>query len=142
MRSLLQFLGLSSSPNPCANKFELALADEYRFEKLLARMRGASEVTYEIRAVNLGGQSFDDKALSDYKSMHPKKAELLARFHYGVHVHTAHLTWGANHEDGSLIWDINSTDQTVVCEICDLLQKRVYGQRNLPWDNNYEYCCR
>ncbi|MBI2930629.1 MAG: hypothetical protein HYY16_03175 [Planctomycetes bacterium] len=133
MRSLMQFLGLSSSPNPCAKKFELALAGDYRFEEPLARWHGSTGVTYEVRADNLGSESFDDKALQDYKGQHAKEAELLARFHYGVHVHTAHLTWGANHSENGPIWNINSSDEDVVREICRLLKERVYKGRNVPW---------
>ena len=87
MRSLLQFLGLSAQPNPCAQTFELSLAKGYKYYK---------KITYEIRADNLGGESFDEKSVERYKAQYPEKAELLARFYCGVHVHTAHLTWGAN----------------------------------------------
>lgn len=148
MRSLMQFLGLSSSPNPDAGTFELGLAGEYKCHKKLAEMRnkckggGYREITYEIRADNLGGESFDAESLKRYKALDPKKAKVLARFLYGVHLHTAHLTWGANHSDEGSIWDINNSEanQEVVREICILLQKRVYkGGRKLPWDEGYRY---
>ena len=67
MRSLLQFLGLSAKPNPCAQTFELSLADAYKYDKKLVEMRNLStniscrEITYEIRADNLGGESFDSE---------------------------------------------------------------------------------
>lgn len=148
MRSLLQFLGLSAKPNPDAGTFELGLADEFWFDKTLGRMlsackaRSCPEVTYEIRADNLGGGSFDAELLACYKKRDSKKAELVARFLYGAHVHTAHLTWGANHSDGGPIWDINdpNANKEVVREICDLLEELVYkGKREVPWDADYQY---
>jgi hypothetical protein len=145
MRSLLHFLGLSSSPNPSAGTFELGLAKEYKYHCLLAKMRnpGNYEITYEIKADNLGGESFDDKSLARYKADYPGKVELLAKFHHGVHVHTAHLTWGANHSVNCAIWDINNEEanREVVEEICNLLQERVYKKtgRQVPWDEGYNY---
>jgi hypothetical protein len=147
MRSLLQFLGLSASPNPSAQTFELGLV-EYKYDQKLAEMRkkpkcgGCSKITYEIRADNLGGESFDPNSLSRYKTNCPNEAKILARFLYGVHVHTAHLTWGANHSDKGPIWDINDQEanKEVVREICRLLQERVYKvSRKVPWDKEYRY---
>jgi hypothetical protein len=99
-------------------------------------------VTYEIRADNLGGVSFDESYLKKYKKDSPSRAALLARFHYGVHVHTAHLTWGANHQANATIWDINNAveNREVVRAICDLLKERVYKSRAVPWDANYSFC--
>jgi len=148
MRSLLQFLGLSSSPNASAQTFELSLTDNYKVDRKLVDMlnqhkgSGCSNITYEIRADNLGGESFDGDSLGQYKKKYPEEANILARFLYGVHVHTAHLTWGANHSDKGPIWDINNNleNQQVVQEICRLLQKRVYKEgREVPWDNEYRY---
>ena len=140
MRSLLQFLGLSSKPNPDAQSFELALAGRYKFlrKKRCAHCRSFPEVTYEVRADNLGGKSFDSASLAQYKSDHPEEAELLARFLYGVHVHTAHLNWGANHSDTGPIWDINHAkdNKDVVQQIRRLLKERVYGNRPFPEDAN------
>lgn len=148
MRSLLQFLGLSSHAKPSAGTFELMARKKYNDDTKLAEMRnsckrgGCSKITYEIRADNLGGESFDKASVKCYKQDNPKEAKVLARFLYGVHVHTAHLTWGANHSDKGPIWDINDSkaNQEAVREICILLQKRVYKRgRKLPWDEGYRY---
>ena len=141
MRTLLQFLGLAAKVNPDAKTCQLASAGEYQCTKALARMRSpemardCSDVTYEIRADNLGGESFDTDAVKAYKRDYPQKAELLARFLYGVHVHTAHLTWGANHGDNGVIWEIGDRDSNtkVAREICRLLKERVYRDRDVPW---------
>jgi len=145
MRSLLQFLGLRSSEDPSAKTFELKVAGKYWDHSKLAGMRNPTKnckITYEIRADNLGGKSFDDADLNQYKSKDPEMARLLARFLYGVNVSMAHITWGANHSDSDLVWNINDhrENQRVVVEICNLLQERVYGQsRKPPWDSQCRY---
>jgi hypothetical protein len=140
MRSLLQFLGLKATPNPSAKKFELGLADYWSEKKLNALLNPSKQgpkVTYEVRAANLGGRSFDAKLLEKYKNEYPDEATLLAKFMYGVHVHTAHLNWGANHSDAGTIWDINDTaaNERAVIEICRLLKEHVYmGNKEPYWE--------
>ncbi|MBN1575365.1 MAG: hypothetical protein JW913_02360 [Chitinispirillaceae bacterium] len=139
MRSLLQFLGLSASPNPCTKKFELRL-DRYWFDKKLVALLNPSNqgmVTYEVKADNLGGRSFNAKSLEQYNKKYPDESDLLARFMYGVHVHTAHLNWGVNHSGAGTIWDINDSaiNERAVVEICRLLKEHVYmGNREPYWE--------
>ncbi|MEA3224993.1 MAG: hypothetical protein U9Q07_03520 [Planctomycetota bacterium] len=150
MRSLLQFLGLGSGPNLKTGALELWARDTYYDHKKLAKMRKTykgseqDKFTYEIRADNLRGDSFDEASLERYKQDNPKDAELLARFIYAAHQHTAHLTWGANHWDGKTIWDVGdpkaNLEEEVVRVICILLEERVYkGDRKPPWDKEYNF---
>jgi len=144
-RGLLQFLGLSSAVNPAAREYVLKLEDSYKFVTPLVAVDcphcgHRAKVTYEVRANNLGGNTFTGEQLKEFEKAHPREAAILARFHQGACIHTAHLTWGANHPDCGVVWNESGPDDGIAVKaLCDLLELRVYKARPLPWKKGTLY---
>jgi hypothetical protein len=126
-RSILHFLGLDVKYNDNFKVHELAQHTH--------RIQGRA--TYEVMANNLGGLCFDDQAVEEFRRTQPIMAKLLARYLNGVNLHTAHLTWGANHSPDGAVWDINDHESNakVIKFACEMLQSRVYfGARAAIWN--------
>lgn len=142
-RSLVQFLGLTSTLNGDAGEYVLKLEDGYKFVVYPAMPKCGTcgqpnKVTFEVRAENLGGQSFTGRELNEFKAKCRDRARILAHFHQGANVHTAHLTWGANHSDEGVVWSSESSDDELAIKaLCDLLKERVYKERDVPWNEMY-----
>lgn len=143
MRSLLQFLDFASSYNTAAKCFQLEHAGPYVRVDPHGQPQGTAKVTYEIRVGNLKGHAFDSADVAKHRQANRADAELLARFHNAAHVHTAHLTWGANHGDGWVLWDTDNgaEDLKVKRLICGLLLTRLYKhcnrERDIPWPKGF-----
>jgi hypothetical protein len=126
-RSILQFLGLQVRFDKFSKMYCL---DLYRHKFYGHR-------THDVMAVNLGGKNIDEIDLKALALNGSNDACLLARYIQGIHVSTAHLTWGANHTSTNVIWDINNANNNkhALFLIMRFLKTNVYfGPRQIIWD--------